>query len=167
MSIILSNYHSRSSVVRDDEAIKTLAETEEIWAKIRICRVAKTSEIRKQSVFLAPHIAVAVLVCLSSLLCNSIQLHPQNIPTMIATIQTNWIKFVFRWGYITLQRNNIPPFSASSNGFPSRSNLFLNMLWSTSVWKPSSRGLKDQNIALTHQQGSTRWPICSQIWPTS
>ena len=39
----------RSSVVRDDEAIKTLAETEDIWAKIRICRVAKTSEIRKQS----------------------------------------------------------------------------------------------------------------------
>ena len=49
VSIILRNYHSCSSVVRGDEAIKTLAETEEIWAKIRICRVAKTSEIRKQS----------------------------------------------------------------------------------------------------------------------
>ena len=49
VNIIVRNYHSRSSVVRYDEAIKTLAETEEIWAKIRICRVAKTSEIRKQS----------------------------------------------------------------------------------------------------------------------
>ena len=49
VSIIFRNYHSRSSVVRDDEAINTLAEREEIWAKIRICRVAKASEIRKQS----------------------------------------------------------------------------------------------------------------------
>ena len=47
--IILRNYHSRSSVVRGDEATKTLAETEEIWATIRISRVAKTSEIRQQS----------------------------------------------------------------------------------------------------------------------
>ena len=70
MSIILRNYHSRSSVVRDDEAIKTLVETEDIWAKIRICRVAKTSEIRKQSRRVA--VAVAVLVVCLRLLTESL-----------------------------------------------------------------------------------------------
>ena len=60
MSIISRNYHSRLSVVRDDEAIKTSAETEEIWAKIRISSVAKTLEIRRQ---FFPGFVV-VLVCL-------------------------------------------------------------------------------------------------------
>ena len=49
VGIIWRNYHSRSSVVRDDEAIELWQETEEIWAKIRISRVARASEIRKQS----------------------------------------------------------------------------------------------------------------------
>ena len=70
VSIILRNYHSRSSVVRDDEAIQTLAETEDVWAKIRICRVAKTSEIRKQS-FPGSRVAVAILVCWSSLMSTT------------------------------------------------------------------------------------------------
>ena len=41
VEIILRNYYSRSSVVRDDESSATLAETEEIWAKLRIGKVAK------------------------------------------------------------------------------------------------------------------------------
>ena len=68
MSIILRNYHSHSSAVRGDEAIELLQRWE-IWAKIGISRVAKTSEMRKQF-FLVPHVAVAVLVCLSSLFYN-------------------------------------------------------------------------------------------------
>ena len=40
VGIILRNYHSRSPAVRDDESNSTLAETEEIWAKLRIGRVA-------------------------------------------------------------------------------------------------------------------------------
>ena len=63
MSIILGNYHSRSSVVRDDEAITPLAETEEIFGEIRISGVAVI-----YSLFLVPRVAVAVLVCLSSLI---------------------------------------------------------------------------------------------------
>ena len=41
----IGNYQSRSSVVRDDESNKTLAETEKIGAKLRIGKVAKTLEI--------------------------------------------------------------------------------------------------------------------------
>ena len=45
----MRNYHSRSSVVRDDEAIKLWQKRKKFdSAKLRISRVAKTSEIRKK-----------------------------------------------------------------------------------------------------------------------
>ena len=46
--IILRNYHSRSSVLRVDESNRTLAETEEIWAKLSIGKVGKTLKIWRQ-----------------------------------------------------------------------------------------------------------------------
>ena len=48
MDIILRNCHSRP-FVRDDESNRTLAETEGVWAKFRLGKVAKTPEIWRQS----------------------------------------------------------------------------------------------------------------------
>ena len=47
-SLSRTNYHSRSFVVRDDESNRTLVETKEIWAKLRIGEGAKTLEIWRQ-----------------------------------------------------------------------------------------------------------------------
>ena len=49
VSIILRNYHSRSSVVRGDEAMQFWQKRKKFEPEIRICRAARTSEIRKQS----------------------------------------------------------------------------------------------------------------------
>ena len=69
MDIIFRNYHSRSSVVRDNENSRTSVKREQILPKLRIGKFAKALEIQRDQrhLFPVPQVAVVVLVCSSSL----------------------------------------------------------------------------------------------------
>ena len=64
---ILRNDHGRSSVVREDESNK-LWQTRKKFEKSRIGKVAKALEIWRKFFPGSSGVAVAVLVCLSSLI---------------------------------------------------------------------------------------------------
>ena len=64
VGIILRNYRSRSSVVRDDEAIKLWQNRKKLEPRLKYAELQRPQKYRN-SLFLARRVAVAVLVCLT------------------------------------------------------------------------------------------------------